>query len=100
MHVLLPAEDSEQELRSELLASFPAARLHSTRNDLVRLDFPILPQKGLPCLAFARQFIPFAKRVSATSIRSWARLILSEVVASVPDGGPWALHVEPHYGKA
>lgn len=99
MHVFLPADDSEQELRSELLACFPGAQPQTILPNLLKVGFPVTDEH-LPYLAFARQFLPDAKWIRAESIRAWVLRILDEIVPDLPEGRPWNLHIEPHYGTA
>ncbi len=99
MHVFLPADDSEQELRSEILACFPGAQPQTILPNLLKVGFPVTDEH-LPYLAFARQFLPDAKWIRAESIRAWALRILDEIVPDLPEGRPWNLHIEPHYGTA
>ena len=120
MHLLLSAEDSEAELRSELTQSFagrPAveARLadesevrsadcgdmRASREApapmLIEADIQIIPGQRLPHLAFARQLLAHALPVRAESVRAWASRLFAAVAGVLPDGQPWSLHIEPHY---
>jgi 23S rRNA (cytidine2498-2'-O)-methyltransferase len=48
----------------------------------------------LPALAW--QGMPRVERCSAPSINAWARLLLERLLPLA--GGPWRLHLRPHYG--
>ena len=108
MHVLLWAEDSEAELRSELAQSSAREELGGAGACTDRAVPPA--QSALVCvqacsasvpwphLAFARQLLPDAVPVRADSIRAWADRAFEAMVEVLPDGQPWSLHVEPHYG--
>jgi 23S rRNA (cytidine2498-2'-O)-methyltransferase len=39
--------------------------------------------------------LPDAREVSAPSIRTWATLLVEAVAGTLPDDGPWSLHVYP-----
>lgn len=98
MHLVLWAEDSETELRSELARSFTGAPVPSSSLPFLETQFEIEPGRPLPHLAFARQWLPNARRVHAESVRAWADELFSSVAGVLPDGRPWSLQVEPHYG--
>jgi 23S rRNA (cytidine2498-2'-O)-methyltransferase len=109
MHLLLWAEDSEAELRSELAPS-PAAEGTEPVDLAAASSVPVPPgslavswSRGLsplrlPCLVFARQLLPDALPVRAESIRGWADRLVAAVAGTLPDDQPWSLHLEPHYG--
>jgi 23S rRNA (cytidine2498-2'-O)-methyltransferase len=108
MHLLLWAEDSEAELRSELAHSFGEGSLEPA--DASPASGPPPPAGGLfvswscgpslrlPHLVFARQFLPDVAPVRVESIRGWASRICEAIAGVLPDEQPWSLHVEPHYG--
>lgn len=50
-------------------------------------------------LAFARQTLPDAVALSATSINAWADRIIDAIVGRFPDDQPWRLHLWPQYGE-
>jgi 23S rRNA (cytidine2498-2'-O)-methyltransferase len=120
MHLLLWAEDSEAELRSELSQSFPATPAAEPRlvdgpsgrsidGDslctsgqlsapvFIAAHFQIVPGQRLPPLAFARQLLADARPFRAESIRDWASRLFEAVAGVLPDDQPWSLHIEPHY---
>lgn len=97
--MILSAEDSEAELRSELAQSFPNLPVRLGQPGLLEAEFEILPSRRLPYLAFARQLLPYARQARTESIRGWAGLLLEAVVGTLPDDRPWSLHIEPHYGS-
>jgi 23S rRNA (cytidine2498-2'-O)-methyltransferase len=108
MHLLLWAEDSEAELRSEIAQSIadgliePAdATLSSSvappPGSLV-VSWSRSPSLRLPHLVFARQLLPDALPVRAESVRLWAERVSEAVSGVLPDDQPWSLHIEPQYG--
>ncbi len=97
MHGLLWTENSETELKSELLAAFPRVTV-STLQAMVMADFPLAAGQVLPHLAFVRQFLPDARLLQAESIRAWANHLAQVTIGRLPDDQPWALHIAPHYG--
>ncbi len=98
MHLVLWAEDSEAELRSELALSFPGMPIHPAEPALLESDFAIAAGQRLPHLVFARQWLPRALPLRADSIRGWAGQLFETVVSALPEDQPWSLHIEPHYG--
>lgn len=100
MHLLLWAEDSEAELRSEVGETFPgAAGSAAGHPGLLETEFAVEAGRRVPHLAFARQWLPNARPVGAESVRGWASALFEAVVGVLADDQPWALHVEPHYGR-
>src|SRR5512138_787196 len=114
MHLVLWAEDYEAELRSELMASFPGTTV-TRANGLFQshlspdpsspeaergTGFEIVPGVRLPYLAFARQLLPNARMLAAESVRAWAAQLFDVIISSLPEGQPWSLHLEPHYGAS
>src|SRR5437879_1542605 len=97
MHLLLWAEDSEAQLRSELTQMLPGTRIESKQSLALATDFVIAASHRLPDLVFTRQFMPDAITVQADSIRSWASEIFARIVPVLPENAPWTLHIEPHY---
>jgi 23S rRNA (cytidine2498-2'-O)-methyltransferase len=98
MHLLLWAEDSENELRSEFALSFPGAPIPSPNSPWMEAEFDIPAGERMPCLAFARQVLLAAKPVAAESIRGWAGELLKAVTGLLPEERPWTLHIVPYYG--
>jgi 23S rRNA (cytidine2498-2'-O)-methyltransferase len=97
MHLLVWAEDSEKELRSELDLSLPGIEVRTVLDSLLGLSCPLAPGQPLPPLAHARQLLPDARELRAESIREWASALLEAIIRSLPEAQPWLLHVEPHY---
>ena len=85
-------------MRSELNDAFPGSRVELVRGSLLGIDFAIPDSRRLPYLVCARQWLPNARPVGGESIRAWANVLYEQVVPCLPDGQPWRLHVEPHYG--
>ncbi len=98
MHLLICAEDSQTELRAELRQAFPGMAVETTHPSLLQVGFDVPAQARLPCLAFARQWLPHARQVRAESVRAWTGELLSIIVGILPDHAPWSLHIEPQYG--
>ncbi len=98
MHLLLCAEDSEAELRSQLAQSFPGALVQPGRAGLLETDFPVTVGQRLPHLVFARQWMPNARLARAESVRAWASELFDSISGVLPEDQPWSLHLEPHYG--
>jgi 23S rRNA (cytidine2498-2'-O)-methyltransferase len=96
MHVLLWAEDSEAELRTEIAAALPGTTVEPMSTVLVA-KFPVVAGVRLPHLVFARQWLPNARKLHAESVRAWGNAIFTEVAAQLPEGDRWFLHIEPRY---
>jgi hypothetical protein len=95
MHLLIWAEDSEAQLRAELMETLPGA-LSELRHSLpLETDFDIAAGQRLPDLVFSRQFMPNASTVHAESIRAWASEIFAKLPGVVPETEPWALPARP-----
>lgn len=99
MHLLLIAEDSENELRSEAAPLFRDAPARLVQPGMLETEFELMPGCRLPHLAFARQLLPNARQVRSESIRGWAGLLFDAIAGVLPDDKPWELHVEPCYGS-
>jgi 23S rRNA (cytidine2498-2'-O)-methyltransferase len=99
MHLLLCDRDGEPFLLAELQRGFPRARREARAPGLLESDFTFAPD-AVPALAFARQFFPAAEQRQAASINAWVDLLLSAMLAKLPDDQPWQLQVTPHYGAA
>lgn len=94
MLLVLCADDSKAELKSELSDAFSGQR------EVLPGLFACEPQGGeagaeLPRLVFARQILTDAQELTAPSIRTWAEHIVQAVVGVLPDDEPWSLHVFP-----
>jgi len=98
MHLFLAAEDSESALHSELALDFPKVTVRTLRPLLLGLDLGGALSSPFPHVAFARQWFPDARRFYAESIRAWAHRAFHSIVDVLPEGKPWGLHIEPHYG--
>jgi len=85
------AEADDAGLIAELGRAGKVARMQSPGLVLVEEE---VVGAGLPVLAW--QGLPGAEFVSAPSINAWARLLLERLGPVA--GGPWRLHVLPHYG--
>ncbi|HVJ20250.1 MAG TPA: SAM-dependent methyltransferase, partial [Polyangiaceae bacterium] len=94
MHLVLAAADSGAELARELSEAFPG-HSRELRAGMFACDLRPEVPIAFPHLAFARQVLPQAREVEAPSIRTWANLVVEEVVGVLPDHAPWALHVFP-----
>jgi 23S rRNA (cytidine2498-2'-O)-methyltransferase len=94
--VLVCAPEDAPFLLAEVARRHPDSRAETVAPGLVGVVFP----GGFPALpfAFARQLMPAAAPVAAASIRIWAESIAAELIARLPDGQPWRLHLWPHYG--
>jgi 23S rRNA (cytidine2498-2'-O)-methyltransferase len=91
---VLAAEDSRLDLAREL-ASTPSAEARQVQPGLFETALDASGRQALPHLAFARQALPSANHVQASSIKAWAGVIAEAVVGVLPDHQPWALHVFP-----
>lgn len=99
MLVALAAEDSRLDLQQELAAT-PLADPHEVTPGLFETALDDPPSNVLPHLAFARQALPRASKVQASSIKAWAGLIADALVGVLPDHQPWALHAFPFAARA
>ena len=91
MLLVLAAPDSKDALQRELAVAFP-----QHHRELEPGLFACEATTGtLPYLAYARQVLPLARAVEATSIRAWAERIVEAVAGVLPDHQPWSLHVLP-----
>jgi 23S rRNA (cytidine2498-2'-O)-methyltransferase len=97
-HLLLGAEDSEEDLIAELSQAFSGAKVRPETAGLVEAEFPLIPGSRLPHLAFARQWLPNYGTLRASSVSAWAGELFAAIVGVLPDDQPWSLHLEPHYG--
>ncbi len=97
IHGLLPAEDSEQELRSGLGCAFPGLPLKNEQQ-VITAPFPLQPGTPLPHWPFVRQLLPNLRVLQGGSIRAWAGHVAEAIVGVVPDDQPWVLHIVPYYG--
>jgi 23S rRNA (cytidine2498-2'-O)-methyltransferase len=94
VQIVLAAADSREALRRELAATFPG-RNRELVAGVFACDHESETAATFPYLAFARQLVPFAREVKASSIRSWASLLVEAVAGVLPDHAPWSLHVYP-----
>ena len=94
MHLVLAAVDSKDALLHELQQGFPGA-VREIKPGLFACESALSAEARLPFLAFARQFVPDAREVTAASIRSWASLLVESVAGVLPDDQTWSLHVVP-----
>jgi 23S rRNA (cytidine2498-2'-O)-methyltransferase len=89
--LVLAAPDSKDALQRELTVAF-----QQNHRELEPGLFACEATTGtLPYLAYARQVLPLARAVEATSIRAWAERIVEAVAGVLPDHQPWSLHVFP-----
>ena len=98
MHLLIWAEDSEAELRSELSEFPPGGPAGAWPGSIVAADFSVSDGQCAPVLVFARQWVPEARAFRAESITAWARELFQAIAGVLADDRPWSLHIEPHYG--
>ena len=98
MQLFLWAEDSADDLRAELALAFPAASPELLPPGFLRAEFAVSAENRLPLLAFARQWLPDARAVTANSIGAFAATVAEAVIGVLSDDQPWALHVVPRYG--
>jgi 23S rRNA (cytidine2498-2'-O)-methyltransferase len=93
MFLVLAAADSRDALHGELLEAFPAG-CRELAAGMFACDVEPEPA-SFPRLAFARQILPQARAVSASSIRKWAGLVVDAIAGVLPDHQRWSLHVYP-----
>ena len=96
MNLFLTEPGDEPFLLDELRRAFPDAGHQTLALGLVRTD-AVLQPSAMPTMAFARQLLPLSEALNAVSIREWSERLFEAVVARVPEGQPWRLHVAPHY---
>ena len=98
MILFLSADGDDAGLLAELQRLGPEWVGRVERPGWIAVDRPP-EQPAPPVLAFARQTLPGAERVAATSVSGWARVLAERIVAQIPEGQPWRLHVWPQYGE-
>jgi 23S rRNA (cytidine2498-2'-O)-methyltransferase len=108
MNLLFWAEDSEDELRSELAQAVTGGEIQPTETSSdsnahiapgsLAVTWASSLSGRLPYLVFARQLMPNARPVRAGSVRLWAEQVFEAVAGVLPNDHPWSLHIEPHYG--
>jgi 23S rRNA (cytidine2498-2'-O)-methyltransferase len=95
VHLFLAAPDSTPFLADELRRAAPDASQREIEGLGIAADVPL---DGL-LLAFARQTLPAAVEVHASSINAWADRIIDAIAGVFPDDQPWRLHLWPQYGE-
>lgn len=95
VHLFLADADSIPILADELRRSSPEAA------QLEVPDLGIAADAKLDdlWLAFSRQALPNAVKATASSINSWADVIIDAIAGHFPDDQPWRLHLWPQYGE-
>lgn len=94
MYLVLAANDSRENLRRELSLAFPRGARELCPG-LFACDAPPATSSPWPYLAFARQVVPDAQELSASSIRAWAEAVTGAIAGVLPDHQPWSLQVDP-----
>lgn len=94
MLLVLSAADSQAALSRELSRAFPG-RGRELAAGVFACDVEGETAAALQHLAFARQILPHARQVTASSISTWANLLVEAVAGVLPDHEPWSLHVYP-----
>lgn len=98
MHLIVADQDWMPSLQDELLRSFPEAKTLALSDTLLHVDGASLTADTR--LAFARQVLPDAIPVEATSVKAWAEAIATQIIEPLSvDTGAWTLHLEPRYGE-
>lgn len=99
MHRILCPADWTRHLIQELTKSFPGTAHHIIRPGRVETAVPCRADDPLPPIVFARQILPAPYFLEFPSIRLGAERLAEQLVAVLPEGRPWQLHVEPDYGS-
>lgn len=94
MHLVLAAADSRDPLVRELSHAFPE-RSRELAPGMFACELEPAEAALLPRLVFARQVLPDARPLNASSIRAWAGLVVDAIAGVLPDDAPWSLHVYP-----
>ena len=94
MDLLLCDAGCERYLGDELARRGVAAGARCVAPGLVATEL----EGRTPPLAFARQLLADARPLEAASIAAWSGALADAVAKALPEGGPWRLHVAPHYG--
>ena len=94
--LILSAEGDDADLIAEVRQAGLAIRDSDLPAGLVSVDSR--PESPAPAFAFARQLLPDAHLVCADSVNRWAQAVFDGILAGVPEGRPWRLHLWPHYG--
>lgn len=96
MDLFISAEGDDADLVAELRHHGVTVRDSGLPAGLVAVDSP--PSGGRGPFCFARQLLPDARLVCADSVNRWAQALLDGILAGVPEGRSWRLHLWPHYG--
>ena len=97
-HLLLTDPEHEAFLIQEVRRAFQHGEVRTLAPRLVEAAFTLQPEAP-PTLVFARQVLPAARSLQASSINQWAESLFA-ATAGLPEGQPWQLHIVPHYGAA
>ncbi|MBW3600473.1 MAG: hypothetical protein KY475_24815, partial [Planctomycetes bacterium] len=127
MHLLLSAHGDDATLLDEIRGAIPDVEASSTdgvgslfRTRQVAMGHMLRPKKtpdpfppglialdGVPAdkgapsaFAFARQMLPDANALTASSVKAWAKQVCDAVLNSLSDDQPWRMHVFPFYGPS
>jgi 23S rRNA (cytidine2498-2'-O)-methyltransferase len=95
VHLFLVDPDTAPFLTDELRRAAPDAAQREIEGLGIAADLQL---DGL-LLAFARQTLPNATELQATSINAWADRIIEATAGVFPDDQPWRLHLWPQYGE-
>lgn len=98
MHLLLPSADYSAALAAEIHRTLPGSTSREITRDLLALETPGRDPECLPRLVFARQWLPHAHPVAASSIRGFADLAFEALGSALPRDVPWRFHLDPHFG--
>lgn len=96
MDLFISAEGDDADLVAELQQGGVTVRDSGLPAGLVAADSPPSGRRGPLC--FCRQLLPDARLVCADSVNRWAQAVLEAILAGMPEGRPWRLHLWPHYG--
>lgn len=93
MHCFYTDESAETLFLEELARMHPGGKHELIAPQWVASDVALEAP-----LVFARQTLPNAEVVEAPSINAWAERLVQAVLAALPEGQSWRLHVVPVYG--
>lgn len=91
--LFLASPERSQALLTELGHAFPDAAHRVIEGDWIDSQFAADARLDAPALAFVQQCLPHASEITATSISTWGRAVVDQLLTLRDHPGPWRLHV-------